>query len=234
MALAQCMHFDASTALACLQNGQVLVGAAGAAGASLIIVFPIMNATNAITMKVMIVLTKVPQLIVTAAVSPAASFSVITSELKSTPPRRTPIGGMMMSFTSEPTTLPNPSAPPPGPALAPLGTACRTATSHQSRTSRRGGAGTSWSREDRHRIRTLARKRLPRGQFASIDGQAPADLDGQPVRRVVAANRHQSDTVHGHQGCMRPAGPASSGAPARGTMSRPHPPSQRSLHCHDY
>ena len=45
--LAQCMHFDASTAFGCRQNGQVFAGAGAAAGSSRMNIFEIRQTTNA-------------------------------------------------------------------------------------------------------------------------------------------------------------------------------------------
>src|SRR5215208_1431903 len=103
--LAQARHFDASRALASLQKGHVFVSAAAS---SLMNIFEICQTTNAITRKAMIELMNAPQRIATSVAGspPVAAFSTIFSSLKSTPPRRTPTGGMMMSLTSELTTVP--------------------------------------------------------------------------------------------------------------------------------
>src|SRR4029078_5191280 len=95
MAAGQARPFVASTALASRQKGQVL---ASAGGGSLIKLLLICQTTNAITMKAMIALTNAPQRMSTSGTglpvaSVVASFSLITRELKSTPPRRTPLGG---------------------------------------------------------------------------------------------------------------------------------------------
>src|SRR5512143_780170 len=106
MALAQARHFEASTAFASLQNGQVL---AAAGGGSLMNVRDTCQTTKAITTKAMIALRNVPHRIATSVAGspPTASLSTILSWLKSTPPRAIPMGGMMMSLTSEVTTVPS-------------------------------------------------------------------------------------------------------------------------------
>src|SRR5664280_160691 len=63
----QALHFDASTAFDSLQKGQVLEGADGAAGASLISSRPIQKTTKATMTKAMTRLMKLPQRIATSA-----------------------------------------------------------------------------------------------------------------------------------------------------------------------
>jgi len=60
MALAQCMHFDASTAFDWRQKGHVLLGAGGAGASSRITILETHQTTSAMTMNAMIELMNAP------------------------------------------------------------------------------------------------------------------------------------------------------------------------------
>ena len=60
MALAQCMHFVASLAFSCLQNGQVFISGSGAGGASLMKIFEIRQTMKPTMMKPMTALMNAP------------------------------------------------------------------------------------------------------------------------------------------------------------------------------
>ena len=99
----QALHFEASTAFASLQNGHVLTGSAGS---SLINDRLMRKTTAAMTMNAITTLMNAPHRIATSLAGSALDWSTILSCEKSTPPRSIPTGGMMMSSTSELTTLP--------------------------------------------------------------------------------------------------------------------------------
>src|ERR1035437_661904 len=106
MALVQARHFVASTGTDSLQNPQVLVGGAGTSGATRSSSDVMTYTTRAMMTKEMTTLMNAPQRIATSVLgSPVALSTTFICE-KSTFPRTMPMGGMMMSLTSEFTTLP--------------------------------------------------------------------------------------------------------------------------------
>src|SRR5450759_3217351 len=106
MALVQARHFVASAGTVSLQYRQTLVGGPGTSGTTRTSSDVITYTTMATMIKTMTTLINAPYRIATSVLGSADALRTTCSCEKSRLPRREPMGGMMMSLTSELTTLP--------------------------------------------------------------------------------------------------------------------------------